>query len=154
MLGLTVVQWLVLCQGAVHLHTIHNFYPGIRIMLDCWIWKSSQLHFFQTQTKGGVQGGAPRGEHALFVGVSYKFFFGYLWLLRHFRAFVGYFMVLFSYKTDAQVCVRVTEGIEVEKRPVIKLWCFSPRFPRYISSCFCITCIIIPFIFRDNKLLN
>ena len=105
-----------------------------------------------------MQGGAPGGLFdALFVGVSYKFFFGYLWLLRHFRAFVGYlgiFIVLFSYKTDAQVCVRVTEGIEIEKRPVIKLWCFSPRFPRYISSCFCITRIIIPFIFRDNELLN
>jgi len=29
-----------------------------------------------------------------------------------------------------ELCVRVTEGVEVEKRPVIKLWCFSPRFPR------------------------
>ena len=68
--------------------------------------------------------------------------------------YLGIFIVLFSYKTDAQVCVRVTEGIETEKRPVIKLWCFSPRFPRYISSCFCIIRIIIPFIFRDNELLN
>ena len=30
-----------------------------------------------------------------------------------------------------QVCVRLREGSEVEKRPVIKLWCFTPRFPRY-----------------------
>jgi len=29
-----------------------------------------------------------------------------------------------------EVCVRLTEGSEIEKRPVIKLWCFTPRFPR------------------------
>ena len=68
--------------------------------------------------------------------------------------YMGIFMSLVRYNTIAQVCVRVTEGIETEKRPVIKLWCFSPRFPRYTPLCFCIIRIIIPFIFRDNELLN
>ena len=75
-----------------------------------------------------------------------SFFLGTYGCCDIFRAFVGYrgiFMALVSYKTDAQVCVRVTEGIEIEKRPVIKLWCFSPRFPRYISSCFCLRDAIV-----------
>ena len=29
-----------------------------------------------------------------------------------------------------QVCVRVAGALRKEQRPVIRLWCFTPRFPR------------------------